>query len=178
MKVKHYDNILVGDYQFHESVSKEVQSLFAKGVKTIPKERSNVKASVHTEWDWDPDNITFRNLKEFIRREIERNYNPGKVIGGLIDPLKCVNFWGMVYHKGDYALEHDHVGSLYSFAYFVSAKWYYSPLILSDSGKRIRPKEGRYVIFPGHLKHYVPKHRYNEPRITISGNFNLTFGHS
>ena len=58
----------------------------------------------------------------------------------------------------------------YSFAYFVKAKWYHAPFILSDSGKMIRPKEGKYVIFPSYLMHHVPKHRYNDTRITLSGN--------
>ena len=46
-------------------------------------------------------------------------------------------------------------------------------LVFSDSGKRIRPKEGKYVIFPGYLKHHVPKHRYTDTRITLSGNFTI-----
>ena len=32
----------------------------------IGKDRSNVKASVHTEWNWEPNNITFKNLKYYI----------------------------------------------------------------------------------------------------------------
>ena len=30
--------------------------------------------------------------------------------------------------------------------------------------------EGTFVIFPSHLNHLVPKHRYRETRITLSGN--------
>jgi hypothetical protein len=67
----------------------------------------------------------------------------------------------------------DHKPHDFSFAYFVKAKWYYSPLVFTDSGKRIRPKEGRYVIFPAYLKHHVPKHRYNDTRITLSGNLSI-----
>ena len=56
---------------------------------------------------------------------------------------------------------------------FLKAKWYYSPLVFTESGKRIRPKEGRFVAFPAYLKHHVPKHRYKDTRITLSGNFSV-----
>ena len=170
LKVKHNAEILVGDYQFSDSLRKEVLSLL-KVCKTVPQETSNVKASIHTVWDWESDNIHFRNLKAFLREEIERNMKPGAMSGKSVSGgLKCKNFWGNVYEKGDYARPHCHKPWAFSFVYFVKAKWYDSPLIFIDSGKRIRPKEGRYVIFPAYLKHHVPKHRYKDTRITLSGN--------
>ena len=44
---------------------------------------------------------------------------------------------------------------------------------MTDFKEKIRPKEGRYLIFPAHLKHHVPKHRYKDTRITLSGNFSV-----
>ena len=177
MEVNQKALVLVGDYQFADKVKEQVLSLL-KLCNPIPQSQSNVKASIHTEWNWEPDNITFRNLKEFVREEIETHYRPGACSDGGRRYVRCMDFWANVYEKGDYAQSHCHKPKDFSFAYFVKAKWYDSPLVFTDSGKRIRPKEGRYVIFPGHLKHYVPKHRYNDTRITISGNFNLTLGHS
>ena len=87
---------------------------------------------------------------------------------------KCTDFWVNVYSKGEYAVPHAHEPALYSFAYFLNSKWYDSPLIFSDSGKKIRPKEGKFVVFPSYLKHHVPKHRYDHNRITISGNFTVS----
>tara|TARA_B100000287_G_scaffold134059_1_gene126003 strand:- start:74 stop:616 length:543 start_codon:yes stop_codon:yes gene_type:complete len=170
MKVKHNAQVLVGDYQFHHHVSREVHSLFAKGIAAIPQDHSNVKASIHTEWDWERDNITFKNLKAFIREEIERYFKPGSMSSGMIMNLECKNFWANLYEKGDYAQSHCHKPYDFSFAYFVKSKWYYPSLVFTDSGKRVRPKEGRFVAFPAYLKHYVPKHRYNKSRITLSGN--------
>ena len=170
MEVKHNARVLVGDYPFHDKVSREVQSLFAKGVKAIPQDNSNVKASIHTEWEWEPDNITFRNLKGFIREEIERYFKPGYMSGGERIRLKEINFWANVYEKGDYAQSHCHKPNDFSFAYFVKSKWYYSPLVFSDSGKLVRPKEGRFIAFPAYLRHHVPKHRYKDTRVTLSGN--------
>ena len=34
----------------------------------------------------------------------------------------------------------------------------------------MKPKEGTYLIFPGYLKHHVLKNRFDETRITLSGN--------
>jgi len=172
MKVTHNAEVLVGDYQFADRVKEQVLSCL-NHCNPIPKGNSNVKASIHTKWNWEPDNITFRNLKSFIREEIEKYYQPGLMTAGRRDWLQVRNFWGNVYEKGDYAQSHCHKPHDFSFAYFVKSKWYDSPLIFTYSGKRVRPKEGRFVAFPGYLKHHVPKHRYNDTRITLSGNLDM-----
>ena len=172
ISVKHKADIIKGEYQFADKVKSEVLSLL-KVCNPIPQDHSNVKASIHTEWDWEPDNITFRNLKGYIREEIERYFKPGSMSGGGRKRLKVDNFWANVYKKGDYAQPHCHKPDNFSFAYFVKSKWYYPSLVFTDSGKRIRPKEGRFVAFPSYLKHSVPKHRYNDTRITLSGNLDI-----
>ena len=173
ISVKHKADILIGEYQFVDKVKEQVKSLLNKGVVAIPQNNSNVKASLHTEWNWEPENITFRNLKSYIREEIERHYRPGARSGSSRLRLNNENFWANVYEKGDYAQCHCHKPDDFSFAYFVKSKWYYPPLVFSASGKRIRPKEGTFVVFPAYLMHYVPKHRYNDTRITLSGNFTI-----
>ena len=171
ISVKHKADIIKGEYQFADKVKRQVLSLL-KVCNPIPQDNSNVKASIHTEWDWEPENITFRNLKEYIREEIEKHYKPGASQGPRI-PIRVGSFWANVYYKGDYAQSHCHKPSAFSFAYFVKSKWYDSPLVLTDSGKRIRPKEGTFVAFPAYLMHHVPKHRYNDTRITVSGNLDI-----
>ena len=172
ISVKHKADIIKGEYQFADKVKSEVLSLL-KVCNTISQDYSNVKASIHTEWNWEPDNITFRNLKSYIREEIEKHYKPGARSGGGRAMLKVGNFWANVYKKGDYAQSHSHKPNDFSFAYFVKSKWYYPPLVFTDSGKRIRSKEGTFVAFPSYLEHYVPKHRYNNTRITLSGNLTI-----
>jgi len=169
IKIKHHAPIFIDDYPFHDSLKKEVLSIL-KICNPIPQEKSNVKASLHTEWDWEPDNIQFRNVKAYIREEIEGHFAPGAQSDGPREPLVITNFWANVYEKGDYAQPHDHKPSHFSFAYFVKAKWYHPSLVFTDSGKKVRPKEGRFVAFPSYLQHHVPKHRYNDTRITLSGN--------
>ena len=173
ISVKHKADIIKGEYQFADKVKSEVLSLL-KVCNPIPQDNSNVKASIHTEWDWKLDNITFRNLKAYIREEIEKYYKPGGTSSGTREYLIDKNFWANVYEKGDYAQSHCHKPYDFSFAYFVKSNWYDSPLVFSDSGKRIRPKEGTFVAFPAYLMHHVPQHRYNDTRITLSGNFTIT----
>ena len=172
ISVKHKASIIKGEYQFADKVKSEVLSLL-KVCNPIPQNNSNVKASIHTEWDWEPDNITFRNLKSYIIEEIEKHFKPGSRSGGARGYLREGRFWANVYKKGDYAQSHCHKPVAFSFAYFVKSKWYDSPLVFTDSGKRIRPKEGTFVAFPGYIMHHVPKHRYNDTRITISGNLDI-----
>ena len=172
ISVKHKADIIKGEYQFADKVKSEVLSLL-KVCNPISQNNSNVKASIHTEWDWEPDNITFRNLKNYIREEIEKIYHPGTMSDGDRQYLKYKNFWANVYKKGNYAQSHCHKPHDFSFAYFVKSKWYHSPLILTDSGKRIRPKEGTFVAFPAYLMHHVPKHHFNDTRITLSGNLEI-----
>ena len=169
MKIKHYANILVGDYPFVDSFRKEVLSLIESETYSIPKNNTHVKAW-HTDWMWQPENLKIINFKNYLINQIEKFFKPGVRSGGYRCSLEFNNFWANVYYKGDYANSHDHKPYNFSFAYFVKTKWYDSPLIFTDSGKRIRPKEGRFVVFPGYLKHHVPKHRYNDTRITLSGN--------
>ena len=169
ISVKHAADVIKGEYQFADKVKSEVLSLL-KVCNPIPQDNSNVKASIHTEWDWEPENIAFRNLKAFIMEEIEKYFQPGSMSSGHRYRIKCLNFWANVYEKGDYAQSHDHKPYDYSFAYFVKSKWYYPPLVFTDSGKRIRPKEGTFVAFPAYLMHHVPTHRFNDTRITLSGN--------
>ena len=167
--VNYKAQILVGDYQFADSLKDEVVSLLQTATNIG---HTNVKA-FHTNWEWEPNNITFRNLKSYIREEIEKHYKPGARSGGSRLMLQNENFWANVYEKGDYAQSHCHKPNTYSFAYFVKSKWYYPPLVFTDSGKRIRPKEGTFVVFPAYLMHHVPKHRYKDTRITLSGNLRI-----
>ena len=171
ISVKHKADIMKGEYQFADKVKSEVLSLL-RIANNIG--HTNVKASINTEWDCELDNITFRHLKAYITEEIEKYYKPGGTSSGTREYLIDKNFWANVYEKGDYAQSHCHKPYDFSFAYFVKSNWYDSPLVFSDSGKRISPKEGTFVAFPAYLMHHVPQHRYNDTRITLSGNFTIT----
>ena len=168
VSVKHNTQILIGDYQFPGMIKSEFLSLIGT---TSPY--ANSIPTVVTGWNWEPDNEKFNNLKECILNALETTFKPGLRVDGSSIPLQCEDFWANVYEKGDHIPPHNHRPSTYSFVYFVKAKWYHAPFVFTDSGKRIRPKEGRFVIFPSMVDHHVPKHRYKDTRITLSGNFKI-----
>ena len=175
ISVKHRSTAIVDDYPFHNSFSSAILPL----MEDFPPEESigptNV-TGIHTPWQWQSDNHQIIKLKGYLINEIDKHgwgasieeYTSGMRNVASIK-YKCRDLWGNIYHKGDFAHPHGHEPCQFSFAYFLKTKWYDSPLVFTESGKRIRPKEGRYVAFPSYLIHHVPKHRYNGTRVTLSG---------
>ena len=169
MSVKHNAKIVIDDYPFSEKLKESVLPLLENYTSGISQDLTNVKA-IHTEWDWQSDNMQIKKLKIYLVNLIEKSFDYNFISVRQESSVEVANFWGNVYNKGDYAQEHTHFPYAFSFAYFLKSKWYYPSLVFSDSGKRIRPKEGRFVIFPAYLRHHVPKHRFKDTRITLSGN--------
>ena len=169
-QIKSKSNIFIGDYPFHEELKEEMVSLL-EDYPDCQNNETNVKGTM-TEWSMDMLYSSWNNvhkldrLKDTILKESYRFYGSNH----YPENLKFTSFWGNIYRKGDYTTSHDHLFTHLGCVYFLKSEWYYSPLVFSDYGQRIRPKEGRYVIFPSHLFHHVPKHRFKETRITLSGN--------
>ena len=171
IRVKNYADVCIGEYPFHKQLKDELVPLLEKYPDKQGR-RTNEIATM-TEWDWNPENVRLKRLKNNILEFVNYNCNFYSVrsIEDADNPRYSMNdFWGNVYRKGDYTDVHKHLPNVFSCVYFLKSKWYHSPLVFSDSGKKIRPTEGTFVIFPSHLKHFVPKHRYRETRITLSGN--------
>ena len=174
ISVVHKADILVDTYQFHDSLKKEVIRLLGEGAPCIPQSDSNVKATLHTVWNWESNNIKIRNVKAYIREEIERCYKPGLMSGNTNRVwLKSVNFWANLYEKGDGAQMHNHKPSAFSFAYFLKCEDDHAKFVFTDSGYKITPKEGTFVAFPAYLNHHVEEHKADSSRITLSGNFEV-----
>ena len=171
ISVKHNADILVNNYKFHENVKNEVVSKLSEGVQAIGKNSSNVKATLHTVWDWEPDNFIFKHLKEHISKEIDRYYQPGFIGENKRRPLHCRNFWLNLYKKDDYADMHHHLPYDFSFVYFVDSNEEHPPLFFHDSGYEVPAVEGTYVAFPAYLNHSVDKNTTDRVRITLSGNY-------
>ena len=171
IRVKNYADVCIGEYPFHKQLKDELVPLL-ESYPDKQDRKTNVKATM-TEWQWNPENDRLKRLKNNITEFINYNCNKQEMrsVGdSRPDRYYIYDFWGNIYRKGDYTKLHAHRPSIFSFVYFLKSKWYYSPLVFSDGGEKIRPTEGTFVIFPSHLKHFVPKHRYRETRITLSGN--------
>ncbi len=131
---------------------------------------TNVKALM-THWDMFNHSQSFNHLLEWITECF-----------GQCDLLsfkrqteyKLNSLWGMIYTQGEYAKPHDHLPSYFSFVYFVKVDDSSSPLIFEASSTFIKPEIGKIVLFPSHLKHYVPEQKGVTERITIAGNIIAT----
>ena len=167
IRIKNYADIYVADYPFHKELKEEIVPLLEK-YPDQPNINSNVKAT-HTEWDWGRDIASVKKFRKYILNEVPIPISRG----GATYSLYCRDFWGNIYRKNDYTDDHNHSPYYMSFVYFLKATWYNSSLVFTHYGQKIRPREGKYVIFPSHLQHHVPKHRFRKSRITLSGNLNF-----
>ena len=173
LKVKQIVPILIDDYPWHQDLKDSIVPL----LENYPDKQNrvtNVKATM-TEWEWGTDNPKVHRLQIYLLNEIKKFFSIGcyNDNGRNADPegMRLVNFWANIYNKGDYADSHNHRPAYYSFVYFLKTKWYNSSLVFSDSGQKVRPKEGRYVIFSAQTFHHVPKHKFDDTRITLAGNY-------
>jgi hypothetical protein len=166
MKIRHDAEVIVGDYPFANQLYDELVPILEKHPDKQNRE-TNVKA-VMTDWYITTPQI--ERLKKFILNEVSCKFPINIINDKALTPI-FKDFWANVYHKGDYADPHLHTPAAYSLVYFLKSKWFYSPLSFTSFRQKIRPRMGRFIIFPSYLRHYVPKHRYNESRMTISGNF-------
>ena len=82
------------------------------------------------------------------------------------------NLWGMKYKSNDYAVEHDHWPSLWSFVYYLKVPKGASGLFFSEleDGIEIDVKSGLLVLFDGNLKHSVKPGVFKGYRYVVSGN--------
>ena len=172
-QVKSYSPIFIGKYPFHQKLKDELVPI----LEEYPDQQNrstNVQATM-TEYDWDPKSDRVKRLQECIIAEAYSHiiYKDLKIKCSI--KLAVDDFWANIYNKGDYTHSHHHIGlvSSFGFVYFLKTKWYHPSLVFSDSGKKMKPKEGTYIIFPNHLMHHVPKNRFKETRITLSGNLNI-----
>ena len=168
--VKSDNSVIRAEYPFHKELKEELLPL----LKNYPDQQNrstNVQATM-TEYDWDPKSDRVKRLQECIIAEAYSHiiYKDLKIKCSI--KLAVDDFWANIYNKGDYTHSHHHIGlvSSFGFVYFLKTQWYHPPFVFTYSGNKIKPKEGTYIIFPSYLRHHVPKNRFDETRITLSGN--------
>ena len=85
--------------------------------------------------------------------------------------LVLADMWGAKYESEEYAREHDHGNSEWSFCIYLNEGQGFPPLIVHD--KKIYPKRGLVVIFPGWVRHSVPSQKFDGERYVVAGNISL-----
>ena len=129
---------------------------------------TNVKANM-TNWFMHRENKSFDKLMQIVWDIINVTLNSESL------PLKIVpaEVWGASYTEGQYTEMHAHYPKIWSWVYYVKVPEGSSPLVFDEANMRIEPKEGDLVIFPGWVMHSVPKCKCKEPRMVVSGNFDV-----
>ena len=151
--------VLVEYHPFHESIKKKILEDNFNFIRNaiVDGYASNLRAE-RTVGEYYPKSVDL--IKEWVINIIRNDY------GGFDYNIDA---WVAKYSEGDYAIEHDHIPYAFSYVYFVNTPKGSSPLVFSTSGKRIKAEEGKVIIFPGSLRHHVPKNRC-EGRVIIAGN--------
>jgi hypothetical protein len=140
-------------------ILKSLKNKIKDNTKNLEAGTTNVKAKT-TSFIFlrkDPDFITF--LKD-IRQDINKVYPYDFIV---------IDAWGNAYEKGQYAVEHTHIGSsAFCGILYLSNNGpgtYFSELDLT-----VKEKEGKFVLFSPILKHSVNKHKDKKQRITAAFN--------
>ncbi len=159
--------------------NEELQKRLAQACRDIgdvQKSSTNVQGSM-TGWYMQESNPDFMEL---CRIAIDVAYENSPRQGVPLMPYDC---WGAIYSKGDYTKTHEHWPMIWSWVYNVECCERCSPLSFDDaSGVRkglpygyhsIQPKSGNMILFPGWIRHSVPKQECDHDRIVIAGNLGM-----
>ena len=94
------------------------------------------------------------------------------IIDEIIDQtpvdIRLGDMWGAVYESEEYALEHDHGNSDWSFCLYLKEGEGFPPLIVD--GNDVEPKKGLMVVFPGWVRHEVKSKEFDGQRYVVAGN--------
>lgn len=124
---------------------------------------SNVK-SYMTDWNMHKNFESFAyigNIACRVAKKISANmFKPNMFIG---------ESWGIVYNKGKHTKRHSHWPYTYAFGYYLT-DCNTSPLLFPTANKKIYPKKGDLIVFPGHVQHEVATIEDNIERIMVAGN--------
>jgi hypothetical protein len=134
--------------------------------RLVQKSTTNVKGSM-TGWYMHEANPDFM---EVCRLAIDIAYENSPRQGVPLMPYDC---WGAIYSKGNYTKTHEHWPLIWSWVYNVECCEHCSPLVFDDSSHSIQPKSGNMILFPGWVRHSVPKQECDHDRIVLAGNFGM-----
>ena len=79
MKVRSYCDVIVGNYPDAKNFAKELKPILEN--ETITVGHTNVKATIHTVWNYLPDHPEVIKFKKFITEEVDKHFNPSKIDG-------------------------------------------------------------------------------------------------
>ena len=172
-------------------INKELEKYIYKLKKSDPKGTNKSNAG-----GWHSSDFVIQDnapIQNFISKF--NNLLPDIFINqmGVDKKLKILNMWSVVNGKNTFNTKHNHPNSYFSSAYYVKTnensghikffdpkevKTMYSPGIgklneFSTNIVRIKPEEGKLLLFPSYLHHSVEENVSDEDRIVISFNLDI-----
>ncbi len=115
--------------------------------------------------DWHEEHIKEFKLIAEVARGIANEHSDTY-------DMKLTHLWGQLYNEGDFQESHDHVPHDYTFVFYVNTPEGSSPIVFDSSMEEIQPTSGMLLVFPGWVKHSVPKNKC-EGRSIIAGNLSV-----
>jgi len=124
------------------------------------------------------------NLKSFMTSY--HVYSETDVLNPLLDSiielcgmyttmeLAVANAWVGIYRKGDYAVEHNHLGASISFCYYMQAQEGDAAIEFTEAHKVFYPTTGMLMVFPSTFKHKVHEQETDNERVIFAGNLLFT----
>ena len=148
-------------------------------------------------WQGNDDLHKDKRFSEILK-SISKYFQPIFENYSYKDKIELImfNMWANVNRYKDYNITHTHDGAHWSFVYYAKVPkdsgnlTFLDPRIRKDKSWEERfvknydnpfvhsiyfmiPIEGKFVIFPSYLEHFVEPNLTKEPRISISGNIKL-----
>ena len=189
-------NLFPTDVYFEENTeidNKKISKIILEKEKIEPSREMSNQGGWQSNDDLHEDK-RFSEILESIRKYFQQIYQQNNYKEGV--KVMVGNMWANVNRYKDYNSTHIHEGSDWSFVYYVKVPKDSGNLIFIDprirrmkdrSNRFIKnfdnpfthsiyflcPLEGKFVIFPSYLEHYVEFNTSNKPRISISGNIKM-----
>ena len=149
----------------NEKLLKDCENFnFIRDAKNIDGGDTNVKA-LQTFSPLSSKSIDL--IQDWILNLLKQRF-PGHS-GGSTSGFTVINRWVARYNKGDYTRPHSHKPAFQSFVYFIKSPKGSSPLVFTNTKKKIQPVEGVVVLFDGVMRHHVPPNNC-EDRVVLAGN--------
>ena len=178
MEIRENYEIIVEKHPYSESLNKKLMGDIKDFYFYSPEENglpTNVIATQHNVKS-EEKTKSIQLIENWVSSLLERSnssfLSAPKEHGARFN----MNIWFAKYNKGDYTLNHRHMDyAQYAIVYFVNCPKGSSPLVFTTSGKKIKAEAGKIVVFPGTIRHCVPKNNCKN-RLVLAGNIIFKHG--
>ena len=166
MRIKEECNVIVGHHPYADSLKgKLIEESLIHGREGANKFYTNIVGK-KLEVDRLSHTAPSRKIKDWVEGLVRAQYHYPNSEKTTYETA----MWFSHYDKGDYAKVHHHLPfALFSWVYFVNSPKGSAPLVFETTGTKIRPEEGKVIIFPSVMRHGVPKNNCKD-RLTLVGN--------